>query len=322
MSLNSVQTSNIVRLVDDLQRRANNLQAQLQGASISAVRITDASITTAKIADLSITTAKIVDSAITNAKINDLSASIVNAGTISADRIGAGTITADKLNVSSLSAITANMGTVTAGSISGIEITSSLVRTSSDSGRIYFTQSGGTAQLGFLDGGSFKIAMQQDLCFFYGAGFGFAELGASSSRAVVGISSTTGNFVYGSSDIDLILFQALNAELSIGWVYSGEIHYIGTFQINGSTKTAIVPTSKGYRALYAVESPDVWFFDIADSLESVDPLFWEVTEGDYKTITNKNGQLLIFRKRKGFATIRFERKSKQQFINNNKLYAN
>jgi len=322
MSLNSIVTSNIIRVIADIERRANNLQAQLQGAPISRVRIGDATITSAKIADLSITTAKIQDGAITNAKVADLSATSVTAGTISADRIASDSITADKLNVSTLSAISADFGTLTAGSITGTTITSGLVRTSSDTGRIYLSQSGSTPQIGFLDGGNFKIAMQHNLCYFYGAGFGFAELGASSSRAVVGVSSTTGNFIYGSTDIDLILFQALNAEMFIGWVNSGEIQFIGTFQINGSTKTAIVPTSKGYRALYAVESPDVWFFDIAESIDDVDSLFWEVTEGEYKTVTNKNGQLLVFRKRKGFATIRFEQKTKEQFIRNNNLYAN
>lgn len=316
MRFNTIQTDHIFQQIATLEQRVNALQAMVQGAPIDSIRIKDASITAAKIEDGSITTAKIDDGAITNAKVANLSADKVTAGTIAAARIGANSITAAKLNVSTLSAITANFGTVTAGSINGTTITSTFVGTSLGNDRVYF----GGSQFGFLQGGSFDIAIQDNLFYLYGAGLGFAELGATSSRGLFGISSSTGNVIYGSTQVDLILFQTLGTDIFIGDVSSGDIYFEGTFQINGSTKTAIVPTSKGYKALYCVEAPEVWFMDIVESLNKVDPLFWEVTEGDYKTVTNKAGEILLFRRRKRFATMRFEPKTKKDFIRNNRLW--
>ena len=318
MPLNKVDSNNIVSMVSNLERRSDNLLGQIQGAQISALRVGTAVITTAKIGDLEITTAKIADGAITSAKISNLSAGKVTAGTVSASRIAADSIDATKLNVATLSAIAADFGTVTAGSIDGTTITGVQVRTSLGSDRIQITGS----QIAFLQGDNFSVAIQHDLFFLYGAGIGFAELGASSSRALFGISGVTGNVVYGSTQVDLILFQTLGTDIFLGDTGTGDIYFSGTFQINGSTKTAIVPTKDGYNSLYCVESPEVWFFDIADSLEEIDSLFWEVTEGETKTVTNKGGQIIAFRKRIGFGTIRSEKKSRAQFLNNNKFWNN
>lgn len=37
------------------------------------------------------------------------------------------------------------------------------------------------------------------------------------------------------------------------------------FRINGAGKTAVLDTSKGYRELYCMESPEVWFMDFCDT---------------------------------------------------------
>ena len=316
MSLNSIATQHIFDQLATLERRASALQAMVQGAPIDSIRIGTAIITDAKIADGAITTGKIVDAAITNAKIDSLSAVKVTAGTINADRIGADTITADKLNVSELSAIAASFGTVTAGSITGTTITGGGVFTSVGDNRVYF----GGSQLGFLQGGNFDIVAQHNLFYLYGAGIGFAELGASSSRGLFGISSSTGNVIYGSTLVDLVLIQTLGDDIFLGDVSTGDIYFEGTFQINGSTKTAIVPTSQGHKALYCVEAPEVWFFDIVPAGQPIDPLFLEVTTGEMKTVTNADKERLVFRKRKGFDTLRFTNKTKAQFIQNNKLW--
>lgn len=322
MGLNSVDTANIVSMVNNLRVRSDNLEAQIQGAPISSLRIGTAIITTAKIADLAIATAKIDDGAITNAKIDSLSAAKVTAGTISADRIGAGTITATKLNVSTLSAISANFGTLTAGSISGITITANQIRTSTGSNLVILDSN----NLFFYDSGNVILTLQPNAGgFVAGAGFGFFEFGSSSEsgsfRGVAGMNSGLTDLIIGTANAPLLLIQALGSAGVNVETSGGDVHFnCNTFQINGSTKTAIVPTSKGYNALYCVESPDVWFFDIANSFEEIDPMFWEVTEGEYKTITNKKGQVILFRKRLGFATLRFTEKTKSQFLRNNRLW--
>jgi len=86
-----------------------------------------------------------------------------------------------------------------------------------------------------------------------------------------------------------------------------------------SSKTAIVPTSEGYNALYSAEAPEVWFFDFADDKEHIDPLFLEVTEGDMKTIKTEEGEILVFRRRKGHAHKRFTLKTFEEFGKNEKF---
>ena len=321
MSYNSLATDNIMTIISSTEIRANRLEAMIQGTPIDTVRIGTAIITTAKIDDLSITNAKINTGAITTAKIDSLSAVKVTADTINASRIAVSSITADKLNVSTLSAISASFGTVTAGSITGLTITAPNIRTSNGADRIAM----GGGQMEMYDSTSALIIISgpSDGAFFGGAGIGFVETGGSTStfRGTAGTSSTTGNFIYGTQNSDLLLFQALGTGDVLVETNNGDIYVsCNTFKINGNTKTAIVPTNNGYNALYCVESPDVWFFDIIKSTDDIDPMFLEVTEGDYKTITNKNGEVLIFRKRRGYSKLRFENKSLDEFNKNNTLW--
>jgi hypothetical protein len=83
----------------------------------------------------------------------------------------------------------------------------------------------------------------------------------------------------------------------------------------GSDKTAIVPVAGEFRALYAVESPDVWFCDFCDNKDSISKLFLDVTEGDMRFIKADKGYQ-VWRRRKGHANKRFEKKSYLQFIKN------
>lgn len=325
MALNSIATTTIISMIANLSRRANQLEAMLQGAPISALRIGNATITSAKIADLSITTASIENGAITDAKIVSLSATKVTAGTIDADRIGANTITAGKLSVSTLSAISANLGTLTAGSIDGITITGEYVRTSSSGDRVVIDTGG---NLSLYSGGNpiLNLIPTTDSGFIGGAGLGFFEFGSSSEsgsyRGVAGINSGETDLIIGTQNTPLLLIQALNDGAINVETNSGDVRFeCATFKINGSTKTAIVPTSKGYKALYCVESPEVWFFDIVEN-GSVDPLFLEVTGGEMKTITNRDGQILVLRRRIGYGTVRMELKTKDQYISNNRLWQN
>jgi hypothetical protein len=98
---------------------------------------------------------------------------------------------------------------------------------------------------------------------------------------------------------------------------TGKIHsYDSNIDLGGTDKTAIVPVGKEYRALYAAESPEVWLFDFAKDKASIDPMFLDVTEGDVKTLTTDEGELLVFRRRKYHADKRFQLKTMHQFQRN------
>ena len=90
-------------------------------------------------------------------------------------------------------------------------------------------------------------------------------------------------------------------------------------QIGGVTKTAIVPTTSGYRSLYTNESPEVWFMDFYRDIP--DPLFMEVTEPPYREIECKDGYVQIWGKRKGAGQKRFEEKTEEEFRKNNEFWS-
>lgn len=94
-----------------------------------------------------------------------------------------------------------------------------------------------------------------------------------------------------------------------------------SFVVNGATKTAIVRTKEDFRALYAVESPEVWFMDFAPAIGAVDPMFREVTEEPYHYIKCVDDYYQVWGKRKGFGTTRFEKKTATDFYVNNMLYS-
>lgn len=100
------------------------------------------------------------------------------------------------------------------------------------------------------------------------------------------------------------------------WVGNGS----NAFYVNGVSKSAIVPSSKGYKTLYTNESPDVWFMDFCESKDKIDPLFLEVTSPPYHFIKCEGGEYQVWGKRKGFENIRFEDKTKEQFEKNNNFW--
>lgn len=82
-------------------------------------------------------------------------------------------------------------------------------------------------------------------------------------------------------------------------------------------KNAIMDTTKGFRALYCIESPEVWFMDFAKDKESIDPLFMEVTEGEIKFIKCDDGGYQVWRRRNGLVNRRFDERSEREFHANN-----
>jgi len=108
-----------------------------------------------------------------------------------------------------------------------------------------------------------------------------------------------------------LMFNAWGRYLQIG---SGS-----SFNVNGNWKSAIVPTKKdGYRALYCMESPEIWFMDFTGEDKKLAPMFEEVTEGQCKWIKTEDGYQ-VWRRRKGANDIRFEQKTEEQFLQNERF---
>lgn len=314
--LNVIQQARLSRRISGLFERVQRAEGYFSGVPISTARIGDASITTAKIEDGAITTAKIANATIENAKINDLNATKITTGTLDADRIEAGTITSGKLNVSTLSVISANLGSVNAGSITGVIITGGTIRTSSSGDRVEMT--GSPERLVVYEGSNKRVQLGSGFIILYGSNsITFATSGGT-EYGYLDTSSTSMNLISSSDASDGLQITNINGDITIA--ADDVINLIApTVKILGSTKTAIVPTKQGYKALYCAEAPDVWFMDFYK--DKVDPMFNNVTEGKQYEFNCINGKKLLFAKRKGFSNTRFEIKTKEEFERNNKFYA-
>jgi len=113
-----------------------------------------------------------------------------------------------------------------------------------------------------------------------------------------------------------------NEQFSISPTGGGntQIDMNGKYLRLNTNKTAIVPTSEGYKALYCAESPETWFFDFCETKETIDPMFLEVTEGDIKFIKLEDGTYQVWRRRRGKADLRFTPKTAEQFNKNEAFY--
>jgi len=318
MPLNVVEFDTLDRKLVDIDRILDQVELFFVGQPISGIRIEDASITTAKIADLSVTNAKFADLAITNAKIDSIDASKFTAGTLSADRIAAASITADKLDVTELSAISANVGTITAGTITGITITGATIRTASSGSRIEMTASPNA--LIVYDGSDERIRIDPEGLKLHNLGINFISGSTFKGAFFTETSPNDVTFEVGNADELFIVNGKAGGDIQIV-AADGTIFMTATsIKVNGSTKTAIVPTSQGYNALYTLESPEVWFFDFAKSLDDIDSMILETTEGESNVIKTDQNEYLVFRRRKGFEDTRFEQKTVQQFDRNNRFW--
>ena len=129
------------------------------------------------------------------------------------------------------------------------------------------------------------------------------------------------NLVSASNSGSAILLRSANGG-GIRISADGDINNLcANFNINGSAKTAIVPTSDGYKALYTNESPEVWFMDFCESKEKIDLTFLEVTSPPYHFIKCEGGEYQVWGKRKGMEHLRFESKTQEQFDKNNAFWS-
>jgi len=177
----------------------------------------------------------------------------------------------------------------------------------------------------------------------YSVSAGFQHNIALSGRGGVGIYSYDGTG-FSTEEARLLLgyngplYQDVSLRSSNGDVNisaGGDVNVTSPFRINGSLKTAVVPTTKGYKALYTAESPDVWFFDFCYAKKKrkwpffwkyeweikADSLFLETVEPPFNIIpTGTKNLVQLWGKRKGFSKNRFEDKTKKEFEKNNEFW--
>lgn len=191
--------------------------------------------------------------------------------------------------------------------------------------------------------GSTKVELVSGGLFAYGnngAQIQFkTQSSDSTSKGVLGLDGA-GDFIIASNNSNDAKLSAKNAltlaALSAGIQMTSNqditLSYGGNFKLNGTTKTAIVPTSQGYKALYCTESPEVWFMDFARIERSwkfwkkpkilVDKTFLEITEAPYITMPTLDKNIVqVWGKRKGFKDTRFESKTQEEFDRNNVFWS-
>ena len=287
----------------------------------------------------SINASKIVAGSITATQI---SSSYVYAGTISANNITAGTITGSTLQTAS-----SGQRVVVNGSNNKIEfynssstLVGSLVATTNAAAmyvgsNYYFFNSDNFSPYTTADLGT-SISAWRDL-YLTGTAvlYDVSATGTVSASYLEGILTSAGATINGTTTARKIVPDG-DSIYSLGdssnhWttVYgnvwrdaSNNYFSLGsgtTFYVNGNTKTAIVPTSKGYNALYCIESPSVWFMDFCEEKNNLDPMFKEVTVAPYHYIKCEDGGYQVWGKRKGHEFSRFESKTEEEFLANERF---
>lgn len=234
----------------------------------------------------------IQDASINNAKIGTAAIGTANIGTLTFNEIAGGTAVLG--------------GTANGNGLLQIKDASGSVIIQGDNlGHHYRDTSGGT--LVEINAGGFTAYGSANVFFKETVGGNYQGFAGASGTAFIIASQNNANLSFLAGDNKTI-------KLSTG----GTIEMVSNeFQINGTVKTAIVPTSSGYNALYTNESPDVWFMDFCESKEKIDPMFLEVTSPPYHFIKYEDGEYQVWGKRRGFENTRFESKTKDEFDKNN-----
>jgi hypothetical protein len=130
-----------------------------------------------------------------------------------------------------------------------------------------------------------------------------AVVGTSDSRhGVIGTSNASVGVIGFSNNIGVLGFTITPSALA------GQ--FIGNIQVTG-TKAAVVPFPDGtHRALYCMESPDLWFEDFGEAklvrgraVVKFDPNFAKVITGDYRVFFTPEGDCRgLYLRRKSAAT--------------------
>jgi len=233
----------------------------------------------------------IQDASINNAKIGTAAIGTANIGTLTFNEIAGGTAVLG--------------GTANGNGLLQIKDASGSVIIQTDNlGHHYYDTSGGT--LVEINAGGFNAYGTANVFFRESVGGDYQGFAGASGTSFIIASQNNAN-------LNLLAGNNKTIKLSTG----GTIEMVSAeFQINGTVKTAIVPTKDGHRALYTNESPDVWFMDFCESKDKIDPIFLEVTSPPYHFMKCEDGEFQVWGKRKGFEHLRFENKTKEEFDRN------
>jgi len=297
----------------------------ITGSNMLANTITSTQLATTNLITL---TAQIADAVISSAKIISLTADKLTAGTIDASSITVTNLSATNLTVGTLSTSRIADGSITAGAagkLAASTITDFNIG-SLNAGKI----TAGTISADRIASGSITSAKIQTNLSLTGL-----TLGAKaqfSDQLTVGYtpgSSSSFSLRLGGSYGDRIWFNEgtdkleMHDDLTVAgdtYIGSGSMTFEnGNILTMSSSKTAILPTSQGYRALYCAESPEVWFFDFVPFKDKIDPVFEEVTIGEKHFIKTEDGSYLVFARRIGHENKRFEYKTEEEFLKNEKF---
>lgn len=304
---------------------ANSINAdRIQAGTITADRITAKTITADRIQDYSLGTGQMIINGVNGDRITDLTITNAKISTISADKLTAGTIYVGYAGRPVAMYIAhgssgdakfwfeggSRMWSDSSNRIGINSIGSPMYIYVNSSERIIIPSSGQTV---IKDG----ISCQGNFNMTTGSARFSGDItteGSVSHNNVTSI-SIGGNTIDASGG-SLYLFKSITAYNTTEFYLSGGTPKI---KIGGSEKTAIVPTSKGYRSLYCMESPETWFMDFCDQKEDIDPLFLEVTEGEKKFIKVEGGGYMVLRRRKHHAQKRFEQKTEEEYLANERF---
>lgn len=330
---------------------------QIAANTITAAQIAAGSITATQIAAHTITSNEILANTLT-VGTNVLIGSALGAGQAANDvnsnstliqggKITTNSIVANQLNVSTLSSITADLGTITAGSITFAQTTDPGAKlkwfggsriwedSSSDMGinaignqlyiycasnQVALFQSGGKTQ--FFTDTSFQNTV------YYSSGNNTYVWGNDNTNLMLGalsyiyfkIGGYPGSEQMKLSSVGLTLQGYLYQPNSAIIVHGGGAGITSTLPAtSGTLKNAILPTSEGFNALACMESPEVWFMDFCKEKGKLDPMFEEVTFPPYHYIKCEDGEYQVWGKRKGHDHVRFESKTSEEFLANERF---
>ena len=297
----------------------------ITGSNMLANTITSTQLATTNLITL---TAQIADAVISSAKIISLTADKLTAGTIDASSITVTNLSATNLTVGTLSTSRIANGSITAGAAG--KLAASTI-TDFNIGSLNASKiTAGTISADRIASGSITSAKIQTNLSLTGLTLGAkAQFSDQLTVGYTPSSSSSFSLRLGGSYGDRIWFNEgtdkleMHDDLTVAgdtYIGSGSMTFEnGNILTMSSSKTAILPTSQGYRALYCAESPEVWFFDFVPFKDKIDPVFEEVTIGEKHFIKTEDGSYLVFARRIGHENKRFEYKTEEEFLKNEKF---
>jgi len=335
---------------------------QIADNAISTPKLQANSVVANVIASNAVVASKISAGAVEADKIatNAVTANKIQAGAVSADKISVSNLAAINANLGTITAGSINAALVTITNLNANNITTGTIRVGA-SGQpdaiILSRDTGGTGtKLRWEPGGSRMWADTSNRIGINSIGSPMFIYVNSSEKLAIPQSGQTSmrGGIFCDGNLNVADNQTIRIQ-QFGHLQMGNFRLEGGFNryvfkdgdgnerfsitpdsspntrinMNGyslrltSNKTAIMPVDDGYKALYCIESPEVWFMDFRKVDEMEDETFTKVTDGKrfYQKVFDEDGveYVQVWRRRKGHADLRFEDKTEEEFIQNEKF---